>query len=85
MRIRKRIFELDGYQVKKEWFEDESTIPDIIKNNSDIIKIHKDEITISTLEGVMKANEGSWIVKGIKGEFYPVDEEIFEQLYEKID
>ena len=36
---------------------------------------------VPTLEGVMIADMGDWIIKGIKGEFYPVKEEIFKETY----
>ena len=39
---------------------------------------------IETLEGVMRADEGDYIVKGINGEFYPVKPEIFERIYEAV-
>jgi hypothetical protein len=39
-------------------------------------------IEIETLEGVMRANVGDWIIKGVKGEFYPVKPDIFEATYE---
>ena len=39
-------------------------------------------IVISTLEGKMKAEPGDWIIKGVKGEFYPCKPDIFEQTYE---
>ena len=42
-------------------------------------------IKILTLEGRMTAKKGDWIVKGVKGEFYPVDSDIFEQTYEKVE
>lgn len=42
-------------------------------------------INIQTLEGVMQANEGDWIIKGIKGEFYPCKPDIFEATYEKVE
>jgi hypothetical protein len=42
-------------------------------------------IRIKTLEGVMAASRGDWIVKGVKGEFYPVKPDIFEQTYEVLD
>lgn len=38
-------------------------------------------IPIKTLEGEMTANEGDWIVKGIRGEFYPIKNDIFEAQY----
>lgn len=43
-----------------------------------------DAIEISTLEGVMRADPGDWIIKGIAGEFYPVKPDIFEATYEAV-
>lgn len=40
-------------------------------------------IVIPTLEGEMEANRGDWIVKGVKGEFYPVKPDIFSETYEE--
>jgi hypothetical protein len=39
-------------------------------------------IVIPTLEGDMHAQRFDWIVKGVKGEFYPCKPDIFEQTYE---
>lgn len=39
-------------------------------------------IKIETLEGVMAANVGDYIIKGVKGEFYPCKPDIFEATYE---
>jgi len=41
-------------------------------------------ITIPTLEGNHRANDGDWIIKGVKGEFYPCKPDIFEATYEKV-
>jgi hypothetical protein len=41
-------------------------------------------LSIPTLEGMMIANPGDWIIKGVKGEFYPCKPEIFEQTYEPV-
>jgi len=43
------------------------------------------ELVISTLEGDMIAVLGDWIIKGVKGEFYPCKPDIFEQTYEKVE
>lgn len=40
---------------------------------------------ISTLEGVMTANVGDWIIKGVNGEFYPCKDEIFQKTYEAVE
>jgi len=39
---------------------------------------------IETLEGSMKAAFGDYIIKGIKGEFYPCKPDIFEKTYEVV-
>jgi len=39
-------------------------------------------LVIETLEGDMEAGYGDWIIKGIKGEFYPCKPDIFEATYE---
>jgi len=38
---------------------------------------------VHTLEGDMVAQKGDYIVKGIRGEFYPVKPDIFEKTYEE--
>lgn len=42
------------------------------------------EYNIKTLEGTMKAEYGDWIIKGVKGEFYPCKPDIFEMTYEAV-
>lgn len=41
-------------------------------------------IEIKTLEGVMKASEGDYIIKGINGELYPCKPDIFIKTYEEV-
>ena len=43
------------------------------------------QFTITTLEGDMKASLFDYIIKGIKGEFYPCKPDIFEATYELIE
>lgn len=40
---------------------------------------------IHTLEGNHHASVGNWIIRGIKGEFYPCKPNIFEATYELAD
>ena len=40
---------------------------------------------IQTLEGVMKARPGDYIIQGINGEIYPCKPDIFEKTYEAIE
>lgn len=40
---------------------------------------------IKTLEGNMQVSIDDYIIKGVKGEFYPCKPDIFEQTYEKVE
>ena len=42
------------------------------------------KMKIATLEGVMTADIGDWIIKGIKGEIYPCKPDIFSVTYEEV-
>ncbi len=39
-------------------------------------------LEIETLEGIMVARPGDWIIKGVAGEFYPCKPDIFEATYD---
>lgn len=43
---------------------------------------NKSWLYIDTLEGQMTAKTGDWIIKGVKGEFYPCKPDIFAATYE---
>jgi len=45
---------------------------------------HGNAIIIETLEGEMTASPGDWIIKGVKGEFYPCKPDIFDATYEAV-
>lgn len=49
-------------------------------------RVHGDRrpfgLLIQTLEGDMLADPGDWIIRGVKGEFYPCKPDIFEATYE---
>jgi hypothetical protein len=44
-----------------------------------------DHPVIHTLEGDMTPEIGDWIIRGVKGEFYPCKPDIFEMTYERVD
>lgn len=37
---------------------------------------------VKTLEGTMNAMPGDWIIRGVKGELYPINGDIFAETYE---
>ena len=49
------------------------------ERNSDYTRMH-----IPTLEGVMIANPGDMIIRGVKGEIYPCKPEIFAETYVEV-
>jgi hypothetical protein len=45
----------------------------------------QDAMDIMTLEGIMHASPGDWIITGVKGETYPCKDEIFQLTYEPVE
>lgn len=39
---------------------------------------------IPTLEGIMQASIGDYIIKGIRGEYYPCKPDIFKVTYDEV-
>ena len=48
------------------------------------LRIENDHVIVRTLEGVMTANMGTFIVKGVDNELYPCQADIFYQTYERV-
>ncbi|MBT2412625.1 hypothetical protein J7I94_19015 [Streptomyces sp. ISL-12] len=44
----------------------------------------KPHVLISTLEGVMRADAGDFIICGVDGEFYPCKPDIFARTYDEV-
>lgn len=42
-----------------------------------------EKIYVQTLEGKMEISEGDYIIKGIKGEYYPCKPDVFRESYER--
>ncbi len=62
------------------------TLPKEVKDAVDTIRMTQDgKLQIKTLEGVMTADVGDFIIKGIKGEYYPCKPNIFKSTYELVD
>lgn len=62
---------------------------DYIQASADTFYIDHDRVQggliIKTLEGEHIASIGDFIIKGIKGEFYPCKPDVFEHTYELVD
>lgn len=83
-KFRKKPVVIEAIQLTKENVVDVLTF---CNNAGNITASNEDEMGISilTLEGTMTANTGDYIIKGVKGEFYPCKPDIFEQTYEEVD
>lgn len=42
-------------------------------------------LRVKTLEGETQAPPGHWVIRGVNGEFYPCDPEIFAKTYEEVE
>ena len=96
MTYRKKPVEIEafrlGHDFMPDWFMSEITKNNIVtmfKNNYEPESPFEDcskliEADIKTLEGTMRANNGDYIIKGVKGEIYPCKPDIFEATYEKV-
>ena len=84
MKYRKKPVEIEAVQ----WVSD--NIEQVYEMLGDNLIINKDEDKddvkhfINTLEGKMEMSWGDYIIKGVKGEFYPCKPDIFELTYEKV-
>lgn len=61
------------------WMQDSGSDRNAFMTKDDCVGI---VFVIPTLEGNHRANTGDWIIKGVKGEFYPCKPDIFKQTYE---
>ena len=67
-----------GIEYIPDWFMDKVTANEIILRGHD-------GADINTLEGVMHANLGDFIIKGVNGEIYPCKPDIFMKTYERVE
>lgn len=78
MKFRKKPVVIEAKQFVQ--IADGSTLCHWCGGTNDISPV---EIQIRTLEGVMTAVLGDWIIQGVKGEFYPCKPDIFEATYDR--
>ena len=49
------------------------------------LSVEDTQLIIPTLEGDMKVSKGDYIIKGVKGEFYPCKPDVFEKSYNVVE
>lgn len=84
-RFRKRPVEVEAIQYDgtnapaiREWGGD-ARIREISEMHAPLA------LAVYTLEGVVKASIGDWIIRGVADELYPCKPDIFERTYETVD
>ena len=90
MKFRKKPVVIEAVQYATrfwwpDWFHDAVTENKIVVHGTGKWAEGECYAEIKTLEGVMRANEGDWIIRGIAGEYYPCKPDIFEQTYERVE
>ena len=82
MKYRKKPVVIDAFRLGidyiPDWFMDKVT-------TDEIILLSGGRAHINTLEGIMQAEKGDFIIKGVHGECYPCKPDIFEKTYEAVE
>ena len=81
MKFRKKPVVINAVQF--DGFNKSKVMIDLGMTDKDIATDKYNSFLIRTLEGLHKATQGDWIIKGIKGEFYPCKPDIFEATYDE--
>ena len=91
MKYRNKPVVIDAFQlnsrglVEEDWFW--NAVTEGIINTYCFGKYEPEDAycDIETLEGVMRANTGDYIIRGVNGEIYPCKPDIFDKTYELAD
>jgi len=84
-RYRKRPLEVDAAQIESSWFREDVRACDLpAPAGEQCVTIDRTwrMVYVRTPEGTMRAGVGDWLVRGIKGEVYPVKASVFKKCYE---
>ena len=81
-RFRKRPVEIEAFRLPLG-----GPMPDWLTEavESGKVRDHGGGAKIDTLEGLLTATPGDWIIRGVKGELYPCKPDIFAATYEPAD
>lgn len=80
-RFRKRPVVIEAWQI----VPGQPFPPEIVGQPGISTNSYTGEVFVNTLEGYMTAKPGDWIIKGVKGEFYPCKPNIFAATYEEVE
>lgn len=87
MKYRKKPVEIEAHRFTgtttsrvalEQWMRGEDYVEPVVHTRDRV------KMAVRTLEGTMWADEGDYIIKGVRGEFYPCKPHIFEETYEAV-
>ena len=90
MKYRKKTVVVEAFRLGidyiPDWFMDKvSTNEVMLHGKSEAFNFVPDtNADIHTLEGVMHADYGDYVIQGVSGEIYPCKPDIFEKTYEMV-
>ena len=84
-KFRKKPVEIEAWQLPPLGTDPDPELVNFLADSERPITSERDgELAIHTLEGVMAAEPGDWIIKGVNGEYYPCKPDIFAKTYEAV-
>lgn len=88
MKYRKKPIVIEAVQLRWDNWSEMCDFADVGPEDNKPKGIEDDmpdiAMSIPTLEGVMKASQNDYIIRGVQGELYPCKPDIFEQTYELV-
>lgn len=90
MKYKKKPVVIEAFQLNdrgligEDWFWDAVSDNKIITHSFGKHEPDKAWCEINTLEGVMTASSGDFIIQGVEGEIYPCKPDIFHKTYEVV-
>ena len=84
MKYRKKPIVIEAIHYRGR--QDKGLLTEFLHGGSRLLCVDEEgRLVIETLEGYHRITNGDYIIKGVKGEFYPCKPDIFEMTYEPID
>lgn len=81
MKFKKKPVIIDAIQ----WHGDIEDLKPFIEDGMEYtFNIPSKKLWVRTLEGSMYVKENAWVIRGVHGEFYPCQGDIFEETYEAL-
>jgi hypothetical protein len=85
MQYRKKPLVVDAIKNTGDWQSIMTWLDEIGYTHPGDVSCHNGTLMIITLDGVMRADVGDWLIRGIAGEFYPCKARVFVDSYELVD